>query len=377
MTALSSPGAAPARLTLSTPGDVLEALPYLLGFHPAESVVALSLRGPRFRLGLHVRLDLPPPGHEHVLVARLVDPLAADRAERAMVVVYTGAGAPTGRAAAPDAEEPAALPGREVVDAVESRLHGRGIALCEALLVSGGRWWSYRCTDPTCCPPQGRPLAPAAGSSRVAAAATYAGMVALPSREDLVATLEPVRFLARVGMEQALDRGAEALAARLASGEAREALREETRRRFEEALARFAEPPASLSDDETARLVLGLADVPLRDEVALRAVGDRGTALLDLLTYLVRRALPPADVAPATVLAMVAYQRGDGVLAGIALERALAGDPTYTLARLLDEALQRGVPPGAFREVRARTLAGRTPAGSSSGRHRGRRGRRR
>src|SRR5262245_30004287 len=46
------------RVTLRTPTDVLAAVPYLLGFHPGESVVIIGLHGAR--LAFNVRADLPP-----------------------------------------------------------------------------------------------------------------------------------------------------------------------------------------------------------------------------------------------------------------------------------------------------------------------------
>ena len=48
-------------LRLTRPGDIAAAVPALCGFAPQDSVVVLSLRGSRRRLGVTVRVDLPPP----------------------------------------------------------------------------------------------------------------------------------------------------------------------------------------------------------------------------------------------------------------------------------------------------------------------------
>src|SRR5690349_19587406 len=47
-------------LSLSYPADALAAIPYLLGFHPTDSVVVLAIRGRHAVLA--ARHDLPPGG---------------------------------------------------------------------------------------------------------------------------------------------------------------------------------------------------------------------------------------------------------------------------------------------------------------------------
>ena len=70
-----------------------------------------------------------------------------------------------------------------------------------------------------------------------------------------------------------------------------------------------------------------------------------------LWTECTRRAPAPLDVAPATLLAVSAWLRGDGAMANVALTRALAGEPTYALARLLAQALAECVPPAELRAM--------------------------
>jgi hypothetical protein len=64
-----------------------------------------------------------------------------------------------------------------------------------------------------------------------------------------------------------------------------------------------------------------------------------------LWTDLVRRAQPGYVAAPASLLAFVAWQAGDGALANIALDRALADAPGYSMALLIREALDAAMPP--------------------------------
>jgi hypothetical protein len=66
-----------------------------------------------------------------------------------------------------------------------------------------------------------------------------------------------------------------------------------------------------------------------------------------LWTDVVRRAQPGYVAAPASLLAVTAWQEGNGALANIALDRALADDPAYSMALLLRDLLDAGVPPSA------------------------------
>jgi Domain of unknown function (DUF4192) len=52
---------------------------------------------------------------------------------------------------------------------------------------------------------------------------------------------------------------------------------------------------------------------------------------------------------PASLLAFCAWQNGDGALANVALDRALADNPRYSMAQLLRQALDAGAPPSLAR----------------------------
>ena len=76
-------------------------------------------------------------------------------------------------------------------------------------------------------------------------------------------------------------------------------------------------------------------------------VPEHRQAHLALWADIVRRADGPWLPAPASLLAFTAWQAGDGTLANIALDRALAADPGYSMALLLRDILAAGVPPVA------------------------------
>jgi hypothetical protein len=76
---------------------------------------------------------------------------------------------------------------------------------------------------------------------------------------------------------------------------------------------------------------------------------EQREAHLRLWSDVVRRVTGPWLPAPASLLAFAAWQDGDGTLANLALERALAADPGYSMALLLREILTAGVPPSQAR----------------------------
>src|SRR5690606_22288696 len=69
---------------------------------------------------------------------------------------------------------------------------------------------------------------------------------------------------------------------------------------------------------------------------------------LRLWSDVTRRVEPSLAAAPASLLAFTAWRRGDGTLAQLALERALAADPGYSMALLLRDGISRGVPPSVL-----------------------------
>jgi hypothetical protein len=104
-----------------------------------------------------------------------------------------------------------------------------------------------------------------------------------------------------------------------------------------------------MSDDEAARITVALSSLRVRDDLWARMDPAHAKAHLVLLTDLTRRAQPGYVAAPAGVLAFVAWQSGNGALANIALDRALADQPRYSMAQLLRQVITAGAPPSMAR----------------------------
>src|SRR4051794_4613784 len=341
----------PLTVRLSEPGDVAAALPYLIGFRPEESLVVVSLRGPTgLRLGLTARVDLPAPEHRRQVVGSLVRSLLTDRPDAVLLAVVSD-----------DADDRPLVPGRRRATAVPELPHralvheavlafdAAGVPVREAMLVRRGRWWSFDCDQPCCAPAAGTPLP--VGTSTLAAAAAVTGQVVEADRATLVGRIAPVGFLAAEGVLRACDEVGDDLARRTADV-GWDVVSEEA---WSAVLAAVEDRgPGSareLSDREVARLVWGLRDVDLRDRALGLALGGSAAAAEAVWTELTRRAPAPLDAAPATLLAVTAWVRGDGALANVALERALASEPGYPFARLLRSALDACLHPAEVRRL--------------------------
>jgi hypothetical protein len=323
-------GADPTVVKLNELDDLVNAVPYLLGFTPAESIVVISVKGRRERLEFTVRLDLLPPEHDEDVARMLAGRMKFAGADAVMVFVFTD-------------DEPTEwrLPRRALVDRVVDAM---SMPVVEAVLVTDARIWSYLCDDEVCCPPQGRERSLSTkGSLALSAAHALNGRAVLPNRDAVVASVQAVTGIRRAEMERAID---DATAAHAAI-EPRRA-RTRARRLANKLRARYQERPGTLTDTEAAALIVALHDHQLRDVMIGWADGDPD-AMRSLFHDLVRLAVPPLDAPACTSLAWCSYLDGDGLVATVALERALASDPAYSLALLLNEAIERQMPPSSLR----------------------------
>ena len=112
-----------------------------------------------------------------------------------------------------------------------------------------------------------------------------------------------------------------------------------------EAITRYRDGGGPLTRSAAATLTVMLGNLRVRDDVWARMDPGHRVAHLRLWTDVTRLAQPGYAAAPATLLAFTAWQDGDGALANVALDRALADNPRYSMALLLREALDGGAPP--------------------------------
>jgi len=409
---------------VSSPAELISAVPFLIGFHPADSLVVVAMQGTLITFA--VRIDLPelnaPEEEARAAVLHLATVVLRQDAEAVTIIGY--------------GEEPRVAP---AVMRIADAFRKAGATVVDELHVEDGRFWSYLCTDSSCCPPEGQPCEPA--HSVVAAEATFAGAVALPNRQALSEQLAPVTGDDREAMKAATARAVLRLAAlageRPPPREAKtpdgahpdgaradpptppaDGSRSDPGRapRFHEATAHQAAAAARgwsrpgsaelrlgnvlwaslglkmpmpeapdevaerpdlvsdedyffalvrragrlavreaercystggrLSDDAAAWLGVLLLHMPIRDYAWVRTRTEDWE--LALWSDLVRRVDTRYRSAPAALLAFVAWRKGMGPLASVAVERALEYKEDYQLGVLMQAAIITGLPPSAL-----------------------------
>jgi hypothetical protein len=341
------------QIRVSSPGDLIEAIPFVLGFHPQDSLVLVGLRSQvdtaRGELAVVLRVDLP----EQVPLSFELDPmitaLKRSRADGVVIVLITeDAQAARLRRGSTDADTHARTIDRMTAMLCEL-LDGSAIALLDVLLVTEQHWWSLSCADEGCCSSVGhqREL----GYSRPAAEAVLAGMVALPDRAALGRRLagDPPelrrRLLGRLAEQQRRVNTAE-----LSGRRRRQRTADLTALHRAADTAHAADQRGRgvrLGPAALARLGVALTDPLVRDEFWLQ-VDDDSVAARELLHTLATRLPMPYDAAPLFLYGWHQWRCGNGAMATMAAERALASDPNYSAARLLLTAVRNGLDPNTL-----------------------------
>jgi len=323
-------------IKISTPGDMVTAVAQLLGYQPTNSIVIISLKGNRRRFGVTLRYDLEAADHDPV---GLVDQMAArvrlDSAREVFVIVY-GDDPPT---------LGADLPYRELADLLEAKWR---FPMRDMVYAAGGRWWSYLCDDRSCCPLEGTAIDPDSPAiATLAAERAFSGQAMLADRSAVIESVA-------ADEDPDADERSEAIETAIVTGisVALDIRRRRVRELIGALVERFVDPRATIIDAEAVELAALMWHVIVRDEVLVQGADeDRREALLRIFRQVVRRVPPPYDAPVCTMLSWFAYADGDGTIANIALDRALASDPEYSLANLIADGLFRQVPPSCLQQV--------------------------
>ena len=308
---------------LDRPDVLIAALPAVLGFVPEKSLVLVTAVDGE--IGAVLRIDLPCP--DAGALSRLAEVAAAAEPDIA-IAVFVDAECAGCRMCAEEYRGWSEFLADELAQWQVELIASHVVDVVAA----GGRWY---CADG--CGNSGRVADPTA--SPVALAAVLDGRRLYARRADLVQVVEPVDPVR-----------ADELAPRLEEAETEPG---DVARAVEHALscAERIDTGHAVDEEDLISLAATLTDPLVRDTLYALAVGDRAGSAESLWADLARR-LPGRWRAEALVLlAFSAYARGDGPLAGIALEAALRDEPAHTMAGMLDRALQSGIRPEEIREL--------------------------
>ena len=294
-------------------------MPYLLGFHPAESLVMMVIAERLVKVTVRVDLVDDVTG-----VAQRFGAIAVtNRATGVVLVAYS---------ADPARADAMLLP---VMERLES------LRVIEAIYTNGKRWWSRSCSA-ECCPAEGTPYE--IQSNRLAAEAVFHGMTTLGDRSELE------RLTA--GPSPAEQPELRKLADRLVATVLRPDF-EARRRRMRESVADYVArrkrgDRVELSDRDLVAFALLAMDLRVRDEAWIAISREDAWIHAELWQQVVARAVRELATPPLCLLGVAAWIEGQGALQVCCLERAMTIDRNYGMVGMLADLNERAVPPSTW-----------------------------
>ncbi|WP_433264927.1 DUF4192 domain-containing protein [Actinosynnema sp. CS-041913] len=344
---------APGRpMRLSDHGQLIAAIPHLLGFYPTDSIVLILVRNNL--VFLTQRIDLPTSTlHDEQLAAQVANDVRQ----------YA------------DVDAIAFLVGDDADGNGRGERHRLAVHLWDAFarhglvvdvygvptIAEGARWFDYGFPERTGTVPDPE-------NSPMHAAAVARGLVTYPDRDALAATLQPDPDDVLKRREALMD----TLAARPSSADPG-TMQAETEQSFHLVRRQVEQVPdrtEPLTDQQIAELSIALADLWVRDRCLGFALGEHAPAAERLWTELTRQSPAPERAEAATLLAISAYLRGDGTLAALALDRAEAAHPHHRLASMVRGAMDLGMPPATIRGIAERAVGDQHDASREAVHHR-------
>ena len=335
----------PAQITIRPHGlqGILATVPYLLGFHPRQSLVPVLVDDRRVALTL--RLDVEHLVDEPYRTKEFLgEQLERTGASAILLVAYTDE---------PDPVVDEALEGLALSLEAEQLVRGDAPEVLDAVHVAAGRYRSVTCRDTGCCPEEGFDYA-AVLSDPAAAEAVLNGLPALADREDLRAWILP-------GSAEPGDEYHETLLDTLGwleQCDPRDAALEMDRQLFR--LERGVTAPTGA---ELGHLT-ALATHPSARDVATLRIERRSSELWGTVwAQVARSAEGLAAVGPLGLVGLAAWARGDGALVCVCLEEAERLLPEHGLVRLLTDVVALGLHPDEWHRMRRESLDEYGPLG--------------
>jgi hypothetical protein len=307
-------------LKVRRPDELLAIIPYLIGFHPDESIVAVFIQSGRVVLA--ARIDLPPESAGDELAAQIEYLAKRHGASTLALVAYSAA----------------SLPAHRLLTRLMDRLGKHKLA--DVLYVGHGRWWSLTCGK-DCCPLNGTPFD--LGSHPLSAAAVFAGLGARANRQELAAAVSgpPETELPR------LQELAETLLIELENFDDPSAAAQLMASLVDTAVS----GPDALNERHSLLLGLIVTDLRVRDLAWALISPEDAEEHVQLWGAVVSQVPPTLAAAPLCLLGLAAWVCGAGALLNCCCERLAQVDPDYSLGRLLCEISAQALPPSVWQQM--------------------------
>lgn len=329
----------PATLRPTGLQGALAAVPYILGFHPEESVVAVLLCGKRVALG--ARMDFEDVVADVTGTEYLISSQAwRNDADGVLLIGYSDRR---------DATREAAL--EQLATALETNWQPSdsgiddSVRIWDVVQVSGEAYRSLRCDDAACCPPRGKPYADVLADV-AAAEAVWMGMPARSSRDDLRHDVTPGEqptdaFVAGTiaALAELHAHGYQSDTAGLAARAMRRLMDDYERTGAipgEEALGRLA-----------ALSTYGVA----RDVFTVQLARHNAQSWLELWAAVARASYGQVAACPVAMAGMCAWVRGDGALLVICAEEASRRWGDHTFVQFVAGVADQGIHPDRWEEM--------------------------
>lgn len=313
----------PTVLRVREPGDILGVIPYLLGFHPEESLVATFVR--QRRVAVTARIDLAAVADLDGLIDQLEQVGDQVATQSVVLVGYS-------------ADESVRELMRNLVELIP-------LDLVDVLAVSGDRWWSVTCTG-SCCPSEGRPYDVA--SHPLAAAAVVAGISATASRSEIAALTAGPAADDRARLTDLTQEWA---------GRLRGMSLRRRRRRIKQLVDRVLDAGGP-SEAEAVEIAVLVRDLVVRDDAWALMTRPRAEDHVNLWRRVVSVAVEPWSAAPLGMLAIAGWLSGNGALLNCCIDRLEETAPDYTLLSVCRAISDQAVPPSRFDVIAAEMRAG-------------------
>lgn len=297
-------------LTIRNPEDILVVVPTALGFHPAESVVMLTFGG--FQ-SFHARIDMPATQQDiRDAIAALMEPCQRHFVQKVIFVIYTDKG---WRRCA-----------KQLLNTfTESHIEVMDVIHTDGSTYAGLKDPDNRVAYDVSNHPKMLEMAVAVGTPK----ASRDELADIVAPRDVIDPELVKEFDDITATRPIVDMDVDYMAWLVGAS-----IKEDHR----------------LSDIELAGLVSDIQHVRCRDVLLNPMTRENSEQYVEFFSDVVRRTPEEWINAPACLLALSAWLRGDGALAWCALGRVK--DKTYPLAGIIEAILTMAVPPSEWAKFR-------------------------